>query len=511
MNHWIRFAAALVAFAIPACTRPTCGHEDLVYDETANLCICRPGTVEQDGACVPVDAGTAPSDSGIPNDDAGRPDDGDAGTPTDAGACPGCECNPGEVRPCPEGSSVGECSAGEQACGTDGFWSVCLGARGPGEETCDGRDEDCDGRVDEELGALGSPTTIDAFSSPDWEYRVVPIAALRGVNGETIAVWRATQSQTGGEYVSVFAQRVSAAGTPIGPRVTVVSPGPFDERVAAYSTATELVVVAAFQEDAFVPANIRMMRFALVDLEEIEAQTVRRLSGTSFPQEIAASPLDSGNAVVAIRMSGSGQTYVFASPTDPLPSMPATGALGEPITTDGGEVDLWYDRTTTTPWIAYTDGPNVRVARIMPDGVLAASAVVENAEQPVLRGSDGTLGLAYLDTERNARFLSLSAADPPVRGAGLDLGPVWTTAGRRTLAMTAYDTRREWLVSMIREYGAFYRVTFHQVVPSGSGYASAEIPALVGAGGLASSRSSERSALTLVGGSTLQAVTYGCP
>ena len=45
------------------------------------------------------------------------------------------------------GSDVGECRQGVQVCGADGI--VCLGSVGPTTEVCDGRDNDCNGEVDE--------------------------------------------------------------------------------------------------------------------------------------------------------------------------------------------------------------------------------------------------------------------------------------------------------------------------------------------------------------------------
>ena len=51
----------------------------------------------------------------------------------------------------PCGSSVGECKTGTYKCAPDGT-QVCTGDVKPGSELCDSLDNDCDGKVDEELG-----------------------------------------------------------------------------------------------------------------------------------------------------------------------------------------------------------------------------------------------------------------------------------------------------------------------------------------------------------------------
>ena len=58
--------------------------------------------------------------------------------------CP--DCDEGETREC--GTDEGACEKGTQSC-RDNMWTECEGATEPGDEVCDGVDNDCDGNVDE--------------------------------------------------------------------------------------------------------------------------------------------------------------------------------------------------------------------------------------------------------------------------------------------------------------------------------------------------------------------------
>ena len=59
----------------------------------------------------------------------------------------GFECVPGGSTPC--GSDAGECLPGSRPCGSDGKFGACVGGVGPVTEVCNGKDDDCNGQVDD--------------------------------------------------------------------------------------------------------------------------------------------------------------------------------------------------------------------------------------------------------------------------------------------------------------------------------------------------------------------------
>jgi len=63
------------------------------------------------------------------------------------------ECTLNTTRSCYNGptktNNIGECKPGQQICSKEGAWSLCLGQILPTQELCNGKDDDCNGQIDD--------------------------------------------------------------------------------------------------------------------------------------------------------------------------------------------------------------------------------------------------------------------------------------------------------------------------------------------------------------------------
>ena len=87
---------------------------------------------------------------------------------------------PGDEEEC--GSNAGECTVGLRECGADGTWSDCSGTL-PAPELCDGKDNDCDGIVDNgnPEGGDSCGTDIGECASGIWACLSGELKCLGGI------------------------------------------------------------------------------------------------------------------------------------------------------------------------------------------------------------------------------------------------------------------------------------------------------------------------------------------
>jgi hypothetical protein len=135
----------------------------------------------------------------------------------------GCTCTVGQEMPC--GTNVGECTVGKKICQISGgqpVWGECIGAKLPQPEKdfgCDGKDNDCDGVIDNGLPA-------DQFEGNDTCALARKETVEDSFASDPPTEWTMTLYPSGDvDYIQIIAQETSLVIIPPCVPWTPWSPG----------------------------------------------------------------------------------------------------------------------------------------------------------------------------------------------------------------------------------------------------------------------------------------------
>ncbi len=150
-RHWIDDDGDLESPTGNGCETKSCAGETFFVDEDGDgygttskgpvECVPKTGYAAKRGDCDDSDPEIHP---GARETCTAVDHDCDGDSRPDAG----CECRPNERTIC--GTDRGVCETGTKVC-NEGTWEECSDQIAPKREVCDGRDNDCDGNVDEQM------------------------------------------------------------------------------------------------------------------------------------------------------------------------------------------------------------------------------------------------------------------------------------------------------------------------------------------------------------------------
>ncbi|WP_157069202.1 hypothetical protein [Sandaracinus amylolyticus] len=508
--------------ATGGCETPLACGENLTYDRAQHLCVCPNGGTHRDGLCY-LDGSVTPLD-GMVLGDAARTDEDAA---TDSGDVDGDGCVERTFHRDQDEDGFGDPARTVSACeAPDGYVvdardcdDACRDCTPSGTETCDGggHDEDCDGRVDEGLARLGAVVPVMEGRDSGLEYLASPIAAVPGVDGETIVIWSWAERQTAGDRDYLYLQRVGADGSPLGAPVELFGAealAMLDVRVAAFAHAGQLVVVTATVFEFEWPRIALGVR-SLEDLSVVhESRVVRRINEAVTTDlrtmgELAVTPLDDRDALVVLSVEGS--TYAFVSAWSPPVATATVAPLPTPLGTGFEGVDL-APAGAGRARIAFGDGTHVRVGFVDGGGALSSTVPLGAGSRPRVVEANGRIGVLYADDSNRARFASFTDAAPPVPESALDLGAVVSGSGR--LALAGFDGRAEWWAARVEQPTVGRnRTRLHSLTPQDDGYAVQDLDLgvpVTGTQRVVAALSSPAAVLSVVGDTSLRAARYGC-
>jgi hypothetical protein len=269
--------------------------------------------------------------------------------------------------PCGERAGVGECVAGEYVCAGDGTGVLCEGALGPGDEVCDGKDNDCDGLVDE--GVLSVKGEVFA------DYATV--ATVEGGFAVTRVV---------GEQLRV--ETYDTSGNRTGHHDDIDRPTQEMTFLESDSWRTRvLVALGQFSfhvVDVYVGSDLIPIIVGTQELHDDWRQGT--LLGVFNP------PIHPRVLAFPSRFLGYRDIVTFA--LNPLASGGLAGLAQEPTVASELPVVTAFD--AAGPVVVWEQDENLRAGLLRDDGVVLSGIDVARGEAPGIAMGNGEAGLVYL-------------------------------------------------------------------------------------------------------------------
>ena len=270
---------------------------------------------------------------------------------------------------------VGECVAGEYVCAEGGEGVVCDGGGGPLAEVCDGKDNDCDGLVDEGVLAVKKEVFADhaTVTRVDGGFLVARIVA----DQLQVETYDTRGDRTGyHDEIDSPTQAAFLESDASGKRV-LVAVGEHSFHVVEVHVDSELTPIIL---------ETRALHNDWFQASQMEGFPAWGVYAPPYNPRVLASPP---------RFLGYRDLGTFA--LNPFTESDLSGLTQAPTLATGVPILTMFDAAGT--YLAWEQGDNVRAAILRDDGVVALDIDVARGHTPSMAMRKAGPAVAYLQSE----------------------------------------------------------------------------------------------------------------